>query len=170
MSRKPRTDARLKTLPPEQQEQLFAHLRKTPYRKAVKWCAEELGVETSVGALSEFFGWFPLSRQLEQAATFAEQITEQAKADPELVGKSAEIARFAQIGFEARALELQDASLYVELAKLRLKAESNALQERRIKILEAQAAKAAEAEKVVNDNTLSEEERALRMRQIFRMT
>src|SRR5690606_33877662 len=119
---------------------------------------EEFGVETSVGALADFFAWYPLSRQLEQAATFAEQLEQMAKADPELAGKSEEISRFAQIAFEAKAVETQDPSLYIELAKLRVKREANALIERRIKLLEAKAAKADEAEKVANDSTLSEED------------
>jgi len=169
MSRKPRTDSKLKTLPAETQRQIFELLRGVPYRKAVAEVREKFGVETSVGALAEFYSWFPLSRGLEQAASFAEQLEKMAKADPQLAGKSEEISRFAQIAFEARAVETQDPELYVELAKLRIKREANTLQERRVKILEAKAAKADAAEQVANDSTLTEEERTKRLRQIFRM-
>lgn len=160
MSRKPRTDSRLKTLPPGVQEKLFALLRTTTYRKAVPVVAKEFGVQTSVGALSDFFGWYPLSRQLEQAANFAEQLEKVAKADPQLVGKSEEISRFAQIAFEARAVETQDAELFIALrkgrhkdAELALRAENQALRLRQYE--EKMASLRATLEKAKNRGGVS---------------
>jgi len=169
MSRKPRTDSKLKTLPPQAQAQLFEMLRAMPYRKAVELVHEHFGVATSIGALSEFFSWYPLSRQLEQSAEFAEKIEEALKTNPALQLDASKISAVAQVAFEAHALETQNSDLYIELAKLRIKREEGEREERRIKILEAKAAKADEAAKVESDETLTEEEKAKRMRQIFRM-
>jgi hypothetical protein len=149
MSRKPRADSALKTLPLDQQEKLFALLRKTSYEKALPIVAKEFGVRTSSGALSQFFSWYPLSRRLEQAKSFADTITAQIKANPHLNLDAEKISAVGQIAFEAQALAEQDPKLYVSMRKLRQKDAGLALasknQELRLKQYEDKIAAARSA-------------------------
>jgi hypothetical protein len=133
MSRKPRADSALKTLPLEAQEALFALLRKTSYEKALPIVAKEFGVRTSSGALSQFFSWYPLSRRLEQAKSFADTITAQIKANPALNLDAEKVSAVGQIAFEAQALAEQDPKLFVALRRLRVSEKTFELEEEKFR-------------------------------------
>lgn len=127
--KKPRGDAKLKTLPDALQEALFQVLRSTTAEKAAAWLLKDHGVKTSAGALSEFFSWYPLSRRLEQAASFADQLRDQLLKLPDLNLDAAKLSQVAQVAFEARAVQEQDSELYVALKKRRQKDAELALSE-----------------------------------------
>jgi hypothetical protein len=118
--RKPRADAKLKSLPPAQQEAIFALLREKSYAKAIPLIAEKFEVETSAGALSQFFAWYPLSRRLEQGAKFADELKSMLATNPKLTLRAEELSMIGQVAFEAQALQEQDPKLFVALRKLRV--------------------------------------------------
>lgn len=166
MSRKPRADSALKTLPADQQEKLFRLLRATSYEKALPIVAKEFGVRTSSAALSAFFSWYPLSRRLEQAKSFADQLTQQLKANPHLNLDAEKLSAVGQVAFEAQAVAEQDPELYIGLRKLRQKdadlAISSKNQELRLKQYEDKIAAARSAlEKAKTKGGLSAETREL---------
>ena len=144
--KKPRGDAKLKTLPAEQQAALFLLLQQKRADEVKALIAKDPGVQTSTGALSEFYHWYPLSRRLEQAANFADQLKEQLKKLPDLDLDAEKLSAVAQMAFEARAVQEQDSELFIALRKRRqkdtelmLKAENQAM---RIKQFEENSAKA----------------------------
>jgi hypothetical protein len=87
MNRKPRPDSNLKALTEEQVDQLFEMLRVMPYHSAVKHCAEQWGMGTSVSGLRRW--WKRESarrmradlrdRRLESTAKGEEKLAESAK-------------------------------------------------------------------------------------------
>jgi ATP phosphoribosyltransferase regulatory subunit HisZ len=119
--KKPRGDAKLKTLPPKLQAELFALLQQHGYPEVKAMIAKEPGILTSTRALSEFYAWYPLSRHLEQATSFANDLKAQLANLPEWQGKAAELEKLAQIAFETSAVQNQDADLYIALKKRRQK-------------------------------------------------
>jgi hypothetical protein len=169
MSRKPRPDAKLKTLPPALQAELFTQCQTQGYAEVKSWLLAKHTVATSVGSLSQFYAWFPLQRRMEQAATFATQLKEQIAQLPALQGKASEISDISQIAFEMQAVQSQDAELYFNMRKLRLKERDQALTERRIALLEKKAAQADKAAAITGDTELSDTEKAAQMRALFGM-
>lgn len=167
MTKKPRGDSHLKTLPPAVQAKIFAECQGKGYAEVKAWLLAEHGVATSVGSLSAFYSWFPLQRRLEQAATFADTLRDQIAKLPQINLSADQVSTLSQIAFETQAASAQDPELFVELRKLRLKERQQGLAERRLKILEAQAALATAGKAVASDTDLSPEEQLRRYRQIF---
>lgn len=128
--KKARGDSTLKTLPPARQAMIFAQLQIATIAQVKSALAKE-GLQTSVSALSHFFHWYPIARRLEQSAAFADQLRNEISRLPELQGKAAEVEKLAQIAFEARAVQEQDADLYLALKKRRQKDAEIALNESR---------------------------------------
>jgi hypothetical protein len=165
--KKQRSDAVLKTLPPGLQAELFARCNAASYTVVKGWLREAHGITTSEGALSKFYAWFPLSRRLEQAATFADSLKTQLSALPSMQGRAEEISDVTQIAFEMQAVQEQDGELYYNLRKLRLKERDQKLVERRIKLLEQKAAQADAAQSVTADQALTPAEREAKLKEIF---
>lgn len=164
---KPRSDSKLKTLPPRQQGEIFALLQSTSYVQAKGIVREKFGVETSVGALCEFFAWYPTSRIVEEAASIADQLKADLKKLPGLDLDDDKLSRIGQAAFEAQALKAGDSDAFVALRKLRQKDNEHRLNERRIALLERKAAQADQAEGVTRDESLTPEQREAKMREIF---
>lgn len=61
-TRKPRADATLKTLPEERQRQIIDYLRDHSIDETLVWL-RGAGLETSSGALSQFYSWYQLKEQ-----------------------------------------------------------------------------------------------------------
>ena len=78
-SRKPRGDAKLKTLPFEQQEAMWNHLRDHTLAEGVEFCRKELKVRTSIGAMSIFNAWFGVHRKLRERAAKVEAMLDAQK-------------------------------------------------------------------------------------------
>jgi len=168
MSRKPRNDSKLKTLPEGQQEQLWDYLYGHTYKDAVKWAAEQLGLETSPAALSEFYSWYQSSRVLSQARALADHIREDMQTNPGLDLSDESISQVSQVAFENLALKLRDPKLFIGLRKLRQKDKEQQQEDRKLKLLEEKARQADQAEEVVKSE-LSEEEKRAKLREIFGM-
>jgi hypothetical protein len=164
---KPRSDSTLKTLPEVIQEQLYALLRTTSYAKARAIAREKWEIETSTASLCAFFSWYPTSRRLEIAKSTADEVGKTLRALGNVSLDDAQIQRATQAVFEAQALKSGDLDAYMGLAKIQLAREAGRRDERRIALLETRAAQADKAEGITRDETLTPEQRAAKLREIF---
>ncbi|HEY4414480.1 MAG TPA: hypothetical protein VGO57_02215 [Verrucomicrobiae bacterium] len=123
---KPRADAKLKTLPPERQADIFAKLNLPVkqgggYAETLKWLKDD-GLETSLGALSQFFSWYSLKQQMERNESTVETLLEKVAAAN--TGLSPErIQELGQSFFTAMALEQQDPKAWYLTQQVGLKKE-----------------------------------------------
>lgn len=118
--RKPRPDARLKTLPEERQEQIAEHARTHSLVEVVSWLKLD-GFVTSCAAVSEWLSWYSLRAQLKRNENTVETVLEELKAGrPELT--EAELFAAGQSFFSALAIEERDAKSWKRTQDLRLKA------------------------------------------------
>lgn len=175
--KKPRSDSVLDSLPPERREQLVRWLvdENLKYPEAVARVWEKFGVKTSVSALQKFYARRCFTLRADQAREFADLVVSQAKTDPASFDE-ATLALVKQRAFErvyARDGNINELSILAGIlgdsAKLELKRQELALGERRVAVLEKKAAMADAAQGVVTDQTLTEEQKAARLREIFRM-
>jgi hypothetical protein len=125
--RKPRPDAKLLNLPDALQEELYQLLRRTSLEKAAAWLEGTHQIDTSTGALSKFFSWYPRQAWIKSSVTFADQLAAQISKLPELQGKAAEVTAIAQAAFELQAAQDRDPKLHLALAKARTKTAELAL-------------------------------------------
>lgn len=115
--KKPRGDAKLKTLPDALQAELFQLLRSTTNEKAAAWLEKVHGVTTSAGALSEFFSWYPRQGWLKQSASFADSLSATIAKLPQLKISAAAAQEVAQVAFELQAAQDRDPKLFAMLYK-----------------------------------------------------
>jgi hypothetical protein len=141
--RKARGDSRLKTLDAEKQGAIIRMMEGGVIEDVVERVRSEFGVETSKSALSEFWGWFWMGRQLEEAGTLAEEVRQSLSEMPELRLKSDEVMRAAQAVFELRAVKAGDDKLFLGLLSARQRDEDlrrrqaeMELAERRVEVAE----------------------------------
>ncbi|MFC5049236.1 hypothetical protein ACFPK9_01200 [Rubritalea spongiae] len=168
MSRKPRSDSKLDNLPEsrvlELRDGLLGGWR---YEDALSWLETECDVSSSMAALSGFFKRHckPVLKQRRQlAALKAEVLVEEAgKTDWD----AAILEDVKQMVFEFMQDPNADFEKTEKLLRLVLKSRDQDMTERRVKLLEAAARKAEEAEAVTGDGKLSAEEKDARMREIF---
>lgn len=166
MSKKPRGDSKLKTLPPAVQAELFTQCQgKGGYEAAREWLLAEHGVKTSAGSLSVFYGWYPFS--LSATASYAQQFEAELKKLPALAKDAAQLSQLSQLGFEMLAMRTNDLEGYATLKKIRLKEHEQSLTERRVALLEKAAAQAEEAKAVTDNAELSDAEKLARYKAIF---
>lgn len=183
MSRKPRSDSKLKLLPDEVQETLWRLLntpvdeegRPAPVKEggkpmrmedALAWLRDTHSVDSSLGALSDWYSWYGLRQRTERARARAEQATlEFARENPEV--DSTDLERLGQMVFTAETIEGGDIKAYVALMNLRLKQKDQELDERRVALLEEKA-RQRDAAKDVLGSELSQEEQNRLLREILK--
>lgn len=114
MTRKPRCDSVLKTLPEERQADIVEHLTKEGYTKTVKWLRAD-GIKTSRTALSDFHSWWQLHTRVRTWEQDALSMVELLKGKhPDM--NEAELQGYANQYFQLKAIKEDDAELYLELA------------------------------------------------------
>jgi len=133
MARKPRSDAKLKSLPPHQRELLIRWLvdENLAYDKAKERLEEDFGVETSIGALSEFYRTECFTLRSSEAKAFAEHVVETAQQDGDKYDE-ATLAIIRQRAFEiayARDGKMDDLEV---LARIIGDSRKHALKERQL--------------------------------------
>ena len=175
MARKPRSDAKLRSLPPHQREMLIRWLvdENVSVEKAVERVGQDFKVSTSASAVKNFYTTECFAQRSSEAKVFAESVAKELlEGDPAF--DRVTLALVKQKAFErARA---QDGSV-AELAtlsgiigdshKLALKQREVALSERRVALLEKKVAQADAADTVAKNPELSDAEKLSRYRQIF---
>lgn len=152
-----RADAKLKNLSTEDLEFLWTMRNPSEGGEKVKledvrvYCRNDLGVEVSLSTLHEFYSWLTLKKRMERAELRAEQTKlEMLKAGS---FNAEDMERVAQAVFTSECLEEGNVKAYVALANLRLKRMALDQDERRIKLLEENAASAkAKLESLVSTN------------------
>jgi hypothetical protein len=147
--KKPRADAKLKTLPEGVQAELWELLNVAPpgaegpmtYAEAREWlAAPPFGVETSSAALSEWYSWYGLALRSARAKDRAAQAAAlAAKDDPAM--SVADLERLGQMVFTAETIEDKDIKGYVSLMRLKIQHRQLDHDERRIALLEETAAR-----------------------------
>lgn len=187
--RKPHSTSILKNLPTEKQREIYEYLRTHSQRETLAWLASE-GIAAHKTGLSKFWAWYPLAAPLQAACRMGDTVKQLLEEMPELNLDAQQLSKAGQAIFEAQALEAQNPALFVSLRKMRqadraleFKEESGrtaarqrdaqikqkdqdlALAERRVKVLEAKAEQALET---VEDSTLTDEQKAARLREILR--
>jgi hypothetical protein len=172
--KKPRADSKLKNLPEAAQEAMWLLMHPSD-AETTAWTLEAVAVHVldtfnfsvSLSTLSEWHSWYALKRRMEAAAERANQTSIELAKNSDMTPE--DIERVAQTVFTAETLEAGNVKGYVALAKLRLQSRALDHDARRLAVLEAKAAKADEAGQVMGDGKLSEEEKAAKLKQIFRM-
>lgn len=169
---KPRPDSVLKNLPPAQQDALFAWLtaENITYAEARKRLAEQFSVRTSPAALSAYYSSVVVPRKYAEARGLADDLAKLAEGsfDP------ATTKRLQQLLFEMSVSNRVDLKAIKTLAKivgdshkLTLAQSRLELDKRKVKILEAKAAQADEAQGIAGNKKLSSEEKERRIKAVF---
>lgn len=164
MSRKPRSDAVLKTLPPKRQQQIVDYALGHSLADTVEWLRAD-GLKTSNAALSEFCSWYQLRQRLDQMGSTVETLVENLRRrQPGLSPE--ELFGIGQTLFGALAIQSHDPKTWLGTQRLALKQREIQLDERRIRLLEQKAAQADQAEEVAKSD-LTPEQKAARFKEIF---
>lgn len=177
---KPRSDSKLKNLPPERQEQIMAWARAPKTEDSpggLQHAREQLaadGIKVSLRALSEFCSWYSLQERFTAASERAKQFEELlATRDPSLSPEA--IRELGQALFTMEAVQAGDAATFVSLESLALaqrsattratlEREKLALAERRVRVAER---KLDDLKGILTDGALTPEQREQKMRQQF---
>lgn len=165
---KPRGNSQLKTLPDQRQEQLVEFARNHTLAQCKEWLAQD-GIKVSPGSISRFLSWFHLRSQIQMHRNSVTSLQELLRSKlPDL--PPGKLEEYGDALFSVQALAAGNPELYLRMrslkARMRHESAKLHLEERRVKLLEEKAAK-ADAVEVVTHSTLSEAEKAKRIREIF---
>ena len=171
--REVRADAILKNLPAEALEDLWR--MRHPEEGGQPMTLEAICVEIprlyqvscSMGALSNFYKWLRLKRRMEEAKSRSQQVVEELARDGRM--STEELMEAGQMVFASETLDNGNVKAFVQLLKIRNDSKRLEQESRRIALLEKKAALLDEAKTVSDDDALTPEEKAQRMKQIFRM-
>ncbi|HRZ55989.1 MAG TPA: hypothetical protein P5525_11095 [Candidatus Paceibacterota bacterium] len=130
MPRKAHGEAFLKSLPPGQQEQLWAFLQGHTQSEARAWvlanCAESVAeweeknarkLSLVLSLFTEFWQWYPLRRQLSNASSLAEQYRQSLAEQPDLKLSQKQLDEAAQIAFTTLAMQQQDVKAWATVKR-----------------------------------------------------
>lgn len=177
MSKKPRADAKLITLPKDVQRAVAERLDRESQAKVRAWLLEAHQVDVSPATLTAFYQWWHSRRILESVASDSNQFKQtllELKAAGELNFSDETAGAIAQAYFEHQSVRREDPKLYAMMKVRRQTDRSLDLREREVKVkeraiavLEQKAAQADKAKAIAEDKTLTEEQRTQRMREVF---
>lgn len=164
-ARKPRADSRLATLPEPQQEEIEAYAATHTLAETREELARR-GFRVSLTAISRWLQQRRLrSLLIGQADTVRQLLEWYQQRRPE--ASDEELSQLGQMFFSALALQSQDARAWVHIQSLALRRRQLELDRQKLELLQQRAAQAEQAEAVLDDATLSPEERQRRIREIF---
>jgi hypothetical protein len=119
---KPRSDAKLKTLPEERQASIVFYARDHSLEDTLKWLRED-SVQTSIGALSGFLSWYSLRQQLARNESTVAQVLEDLKSsNPALSQQELDVA--GQLFFSALAIQEKDSLTWKRIKDAHTKSEA----------------------------------------------
>lgn len=135
----------------------------------------------SLDTLSRFYRFLKLRRESQEKRDAINQIKAEMAKDPDITPE--QIEKAGRVMFLTDSYVKKDAKVFGSMMKIgqngkkldqndkRLKQTDKSLEHdaRRLAILEAKAAKADKAEAITNDAELTEEDKAARIKQLFRM-
>jgi len=172
MSRKPQSNAVLKTMTEDRQAEIFSRLTvktdawpDTSLEAVRKWLADD-GIKTSTRALSVFHSWYSLSRRLARNASVAERLKEEIKAgNPGITPE--ELDFIGQKFFTELAIDEGDSLAWQRAQNVKIKQGALALESRRISLLEKKAAAFDKATGILKNKELTEDQKRQRMLELF---
>jgi hypothetical protein len=158
---KPRGDSKLKMLPRPAQEKIISWLNTGTQADTIRRVKKDLGVSTSAASLSDFFQWFHLSRDLSEAASFADRLRADLRATPGLDLDDEKLSKAAQVAFELQAMKNRDAKLFIGLRRLRQNRELLAFEREKFQFDAAAAALAAlpALRAIAGDKSMSDQDK-----------
>jgi hypothetical protein len=166
MSRKPQSNAVLKTLPEERQAEIFSRLTTktaawpdTSLEAVRKWLADD-GLKTSTTALSHFHSWYSLSQQLERnGATVAQLLIDLKTAKPDMTPEQLDVA--GQMFFTALSIEQQDSLGWQRAQNVKIRLEQQRFDREKFQFDAAKAAlaKLPELNAIKRNNSLSADDK-----------
>lgn len=121
--RKPRKDSRLKTLHPAEQKKLwdFIHEPGVGYEEAIPFCKKHFGFEPEESSLSGWRAWYPLGKELSEAASLKEEIANFIRENPTVDLDADQLSKAGQAVMEMRALRSADPAHFIAMRNLRLR-------------------------------------------------
>jgi hypothetical protein len=167
---KPRSDSLHSTLSSSQRDELIRVLADgAPYREALEWLDAECQVKSSLGALSNFYRTFVVPVIEERRSFAAAQATALLESAGAVDWDAATAEKLRQITFRELNRDGADIDSIKTLTTLVLKASKQAVEERKVALLEAKAKQSDAAAAVLADETQTEEDRVQKLKEIFRM-
>jgi hypothetical protein len=183
-----RADAKLKNLPREALDELWEMKNPgdedTKAMTLLEICAvipKRFKIEIGKSALGEFYQWLDLQRRMWARESTVEQMKEIIARDKSLSPEQVKAAgqrlfmadgileKDAKTFAIAATLENDDVRLKQKDAEIEIRRENIKIGKRKLELLEKKAAQADKAKEITNDSDLTEEEKAARIKQIFRM-
>lgn len=111
-NKKPRGDAKLKTLPEERQREIIGKLQEPEQTlKTVRAWLREDGIETSETALSYFRDWWLLQESMRRRESTVLQVLEKAKSEDSSLSQG-QLDTFGNLFFSALAIEEKDSLMW----------------------------------------------------------
>jgi len=165
-SRKARGDARLKTLKPELQAEIFARCNGGKYDEVRKWLRAEWNITTSVGALSDFYSWHALQQRFTRAESHVQQLAEMIQGSG-LKVDALSLKETMNSIFLSLASQSGDFGTFEAAFKLILKAQQVENEKERIAILKRKADQADQAAQIAKNGGLTKEERQQQIFELF---
>lgn len=183
-----RADAKLQNLPEAALDELWA-LRHPEIEgdkvwtltDVAAWVPGRFNFQVSTSAVGNFYQWLELKRRMDARNVLADQLKLALAQDPNF--SEEQIKKAGQKLFMAEGIIEKDARVFKAMADstqddarlaqnreiIQLKKAAGKRDERKLAILEKKAAQADAAQGVSNDGTLTDEEKAAKLKQIFRM-
>lgn len=175
---KVRSDAVLKLLPEERQQELWEwlHVPGNSLARAVEWLRQD-GIKTSKRALSDWFSWYAMRLKFKETErdtlNFQELVQEEM---PELPQEK--VTQLGSAYFNMQAIKQGNPELFLMIQGAQHKAKMDVLKyeqrerelviaERRVRLIESKQEK---AKKVLSDEELTPEQRDAKLKQIFGMS
>lgn len=175
---KPRSNSVLKNLSPKKQAQVWKwlagdaqkDLAPLSQRKVIAKIKSAWGIKVSACQLSGFYAWYPFSQRLLGAKNFSKDIEEYMLLHPDLDIDSQQVTKLAQLVFEKRSIDSEDAKLYVELRKLRQKDLELSLTREKFEIMSCRAFLQwyhDQKVRAIESSAMNNAEKISRLRKIF---
>lgn len=166
--KKPRSDSPLRSLPEDAQTQVIAWLQEKSQGEVRKLVKAAHGFEPSDAALSGFWSWWHVRRQLHRnQATVGTLLEDLKREQPELSDE--DLFSVGQRFFTALAIEQQDSLSWKRAQDATSRRELVSVMRRKLALLERKAQQADATEQITKDADLTPEEKQQRIRQIFGM-
>lgn len=166
--RKVRSDSKLKNLPEERQQHIFELCSQKSFAEVREVLAED-GLKTSATALKSFFRWYSLRSDFEETGSLVDEFCDLLKKEVPSLPED-QVFSYGQSAFSMLALRQGDTEAWARVQKLALKKRDQQLHERRITLLEQQAALAQKAQTAVQDSNLTPEQLQAKLREIFNLS
>jgi hypothetical protein len=125
--KKPRSNARLKTLHPAAQEKLWTFLKQPGNSydpQGIAFVKAEFGIDTSKPALSVWHSWYPLGRELNEASTIKEEMIAYLKENPQVDIDIEALMKVGQFIMAKRALKAADPAHFIAMRGQHLREEN----------------------------------------------